>query len=87
MGVLDIASRESSKPAKLFEIAKRQNIALNYLEQLFNKLKNKGIVKSVKGPNGGYLLSCDIKKQLLMILFLLLKKKFKLLDVIIAKDV
>nr|WP_064591316.1 Rrf2 family transcriptional regulator [Orientia tsutsugamushi] len=62
MGVLDIASRESGKPAKLFEIAKRQNIALNYLEQLFNKLKNKGIVKSVKGPNGGYLLSCDIKK-------------------------
>ncbi|KJV57237.1 rrf2 family protein [Orientia chuto str. Dubai] len=77
MGVLDIASRESNKPIKLFEIAKRQNIALNYLEQLFNKLKNKGIVKSIKGPNGGYLLNCDIKTTTINDIVFAVEEKIK----------
>ena len=39
------------------EISKRQNISLHYLEQLFRKLRNGQVVKSVRGPGGGYVLS------------------------------
>lgn len=44
----------NSKPIKLAQIAERQNIALNYLEQIFAKLKKAGLVSAVKGPGGGY---------------------------------
>ncbi len=46
-----------SKPVTLLSIADRQNISLPYLEQIFNKLKKSGIVDSVKGPGGGYILA------------------------------
>lgn len=41
-------------PIKLAQIAQRQGIALNYLEQIFAKLKKAGLVSAVKGPGGGY---------------------------------
>ena len=44
-----------SDPVALKEIAKRQEIELNYLEQLFRKLRLAGIVKSVRGRKGGYI--------------------------------
>ncbi len=62
MGMLYIANVNHSNPVGLAEIAKKQNIALGYLEQLFNKLKVSGIVKSIKGPRGGYLLSRSLKE-------------------------
>ncbi len=43
-------------PVTLAEIAERQDISLSYLEQLFCKLRKKGLVKSVRGPGGGYCL-------------------------------
>ena len=55
--MLDIAvlARERGDvPIRLAEIAERQEIALNYLEQIFAKLKKAGIVGAVKGPGGGY---------------------------------
>ena len=64
MAMADLASNENSKPVSLSEIAVRQNISLSYLEQLFLKLKNNHLVKSVRGPQGGYMLdkkSKDIK--------------------------
>lgn len=58
MAMVDIAiNAESEKPVKLAEIAGRQEIALNYLEQIFTLLKQAGLVKSVKGPGGGYVIS------------------------------
>ena len=54
MAMADLASNESIKPVSLNEIATRQNISLSYLEQLFLKLKNNHLVKSVRGPHGGY---------------------------------
>ena len=45
------------KPVPLSEVAKRQNISLNFLEQLFVHLRKSGIVTSVRGPRGGYRLS------------------------------
>lgn len=46
-----------SSPLTLAEIAERQAISLSYLEQLFAKLRRGGLVRSVRGPGGGYLLS------------------------------
>ncbi len=43
----------------LADIAERQEISLSYLEQLFAKLRRSGLVKSVRGPGGGYLLTRD----------------------------
>jgi len=47
----------SGRPVPLAEIAERQGISLSYLEQLFAKLKKGGVVKSVRGPGGGYMLA------------------------------
>ena len=58
MAMADLAGHESAgKPVSLAEIAKRQEISLSYLEQLFAKLRRGGLVKSVRGPGGGYRLS------------------------------
>ena len=56
MAMADLASNASEKPISLNEISIRQNISLSYLEQLFLKLKNKNLVKSIRGSNGGYIL-------------------------------
>ena len=61
MAMADLASNESVKPVGLNEIATRQNISLSYLEQLFLKLKNNHLVKSVRGPQGGYVLEKKAK--------------------------
>ena len=45
------------RPISLADIAKRQEISLSYLEQLFSKLRRGATVKSVRGPGGGYLLA------------------------------
>ena len=61
MAMADLASNEVLKPVSLNEIAIRQNISLSYLEQLFLKLKNNHLVKSVRGPQGGYMLAKKAK--------------------------
>ena len=54
--LVDIALNSvGGKPVSLSEIANRQNISLPFLEQIFYSLKKNGIVKSVRGPSGGYL--------------------------------
>ncbi|MFQ5984062.1 MAG: Rrf2 family transcriptional regulator [Alphaproteobacteria bacterium] len=57
MAMVDLASHDSGDPVSLSDIAGRQEISLSYLEQLFGKLRRGGLVKSVRGPGGGYLLS------------------------------
>jgi Rrf2 family iron-sulfur cluster assembly transcriptional regulator len=57
MAMTDLAANSSGRPVSLAEIAERQEISLSYLEQLFGKLRRGGLVKSVRGPGGGYLLS------------------------------
>jgi Rrf2 family iron-sulfur cluster assembly transcriptional regulator len=44
-------------PVTIKEISEREKISLNYLEQLFVKLRRGDIVKSVRGPGGGYMLA------------------------------
>ena len=58
MAMADLAGNEGgTRPVSLAEIAKRQEISLSYLEQLFAKLRKGGLVRSVRGPGGGYRLS------------------------------
>ena len=57
MAMADLARNGGEKPLSLAEIADRQEISLSYLEQLFAKLRKGGLVRSVRGPGGGYLLS------------------------------
>jgi Rrf2 family iron-sulfur cluster assembly transcriptional regulator len=57
MAMADLASHSAGKPVALADIAERQEISLSYLEQLFGRLRKGGLVKSVRGPGGGYLLS------------------------------
>jgi Rrf2 family iron-sulfur cluster assembly transcriptional regulator len=57
--VLDLALHEGQHPVSLVDIAKRQDISLSYLEQLFSRLRKQGIVLSVRGPGGGYHLGRD----------------------------
>jgi len=57
MALVDLASQTDGRPVALAEIAERQEISLSYLEQLFAKLRRGGLVRSVRGPGGGYLLA------------------------------
>jgi Rrf2 family iron-sulfur cluster assembly transcriptional regulator len=57
MALVDLASHSNGRPVALADISQRQEISLSYLEQLFAKLRRNGLVKSVRGPGGGYLLS------------------------------
>lgn len=55
--MLDLALNEEEKPVTLAGISERQGISLSYLEQLFSRLRRNGLVKSVRGPGGGYRLA------------------------------
>jgi len=58
MAMADLACHgRTGRPVSLADIAQRQEISLSYLEQLFGKLRRGDLVKSVRGPGGGYVLS------------------------------
>ncbi|AJK21442.1 Fe-S cluster assembly transcriptional regulator IscR [Yersinia pestis] len=57
--MLDVALHSQDGPVPLADISERQGISLSYLEQLFSRLRKNGLVASVRGPGGGYLLGKD----------------------------
>ena len=57
IAMVDLSLNGAVDPVRLKDIATRQNISLSYLEQLFSKLRLSGLVKSVRGHGGGYILS------------------------------
>ena len=73
IAMVDLAINSQLNPASLKDISNRQNISLSYLEQLFSKLRQSGLVKSIRGPGGGYLLNKD-------------PSSLNLLDIITAVD-
>jgi len=74
MAMVDLAIQSSAdNPVALAEIAERQDISLSYLEQLFGKLRKGGLVKSVRGPGGGYMVAHD-------------PNEMRISDIIIAVD-
>ncbi|MDR0218775.1 MAG: Fe-S cluster assembly transcriptional regulator IscR [Enterobacteriaceae bacterium] len=60
--MLDVALHSQEGPVPLADISERQGISLSYLEQLFSRLRKNGLVSSVRGPGGGYLLGRDAGK-------------------------
>ena len=55
--MLDLALHAQQHPISLAHISERQGISISYLEQLFAKLRRSELVKSIRGPGGGYMLS------------------------------
>lgn len=55
--IFDIAYNYGGQPVQVKDISKRQKISPRYLEQIFQRLKKTGVLKSKRGPNGGYYLT------------------------------
>lgn len=55
--MIDLALRDHTKPVPLVDLALRHHISLSYLEQVFAKLRQRGLVESTRGPGGGYALA------------------------------
>ena len=77
MALADLAKFNSQNPVSLRDISLRQGISLDYLEQIFSKLKKSNIVKSIRGTNGGYILTKDPEKIKLSNIFLAVDEKVK----------
>ncbi len=60
--MIDIALHRDKGAVSLADISRRQSISQSYLEQLFAKLRRKQLVKSVRGPGGGYLINLDMNQ-------------------------
>ena len=60
--MVDLAMTQGKHPVTLASISQRQKISLSYLEQLFGKLRRRGLVDSVRGPGGGYRLARDMER-------------------------
>ncbi|MBT3070070.1 Rrf2 family transcriptional regulator [Rhodomicrobium sp. Az07] len=59
MAIVEVARQNDGRPLALSDISLRLDLSLAYLEQLFMKMRRKGIVQSVRGPGGGYVLARD----------------------------
>ena len=80
MALADIAAFDKQNPVSLRDISLRQNISLVYLEQIFSKLKKNNIVKSIRGTNGGYILTRDPGQIKLSNIFSAVDEKVKTLQ-------
>jgi Rrf2 family protein len=80
MAMADLASYSKDKPVSLSEIAIRQNISLAYLEQLFIRLKEKKLVKSVRGVRGGYILNLPASEIKISNIFFAVNEEIKTLN-------
>jgi|TARA_Y100000310_G_scaffold341621_1_gene441384 Rrf2 family iron-sulfur cluster assembly transcriptional regulator len=75
MALADLAKFDAVSPVSLRDISLRQGISLLYLEQIFLKLKKKNIVNSVRGANGGYVLTKQPSEIKLADIFLAVDEK------------
>ena len=77
MALADLATFDAVSPVSLRDISLRQGISLLYLEQIFLKLKKKNIVSSIRGTNGGYVLTKQPSEIKLADIFLAVDEKVK----------
>ena len=80
MAMADLASFKDQGPVSLTDISLRQNISLPYLEQIFIKLKNKSLVKSVRGAKGGYELELSPDEIKISNIILAVNEEVKMLN-------
>ncbi len=76
----ELLQHEKEQPMQIREISANADIPQNYLEQLLSKLRHAGLVKSVRGSRGGYLLSCDPKDILIKDILIALEDDIKITD-------
>jgi len=57
--MIDMGLRQNQGPVCLAAISQRQHISISYLEQIFSKMRQHGLVESTRGPGGGYTLNRD----------------------------
>ena len=77
MALMDLAKFNNINPVSLRDISLRQGISLDYLEQIFSKLRKKEIVQSVRGKQGGYVLNKETKEIKLTNIFDAVDEKVK----------
>ena len=77
MALVDLARFDGINPVSLRDISLRQGISLDYLEQIFSKLRKKEIVQSVRGTQGGYILNRKAKEIKLTNIFEAVDEKVK----------
>lgn len=58
--MIDMGMRQHQGPVSLAAISQRQHISISYLEQIFSKMRQHGLVESTRGPGGGYTLNRDV---------------------------
>ena len=80
MAMADLALFKGKGPISLTDIAIRQNISLAYLEQIFIKLKQKNLVKSVRGAKGGYVLNTSPEEIKISNIIFAVDEKIKTLN-------
>jgi Rrf2 family protein len=78
--LLDLTIHSKENHVSLVSIAERQQISLNYLEQVFAALRKGGVVKSIKGSQGGYTLSDKPNKILISSIIQILEGDFNIID-------
>lgn len=64
--MLDLAIHEAIGSVSIKNISQREGISVNYLEQIFNQLRRAGLVRSIRGPGGGFLLARPSKEITVM---------------------
>ena len=77
MALADLAKFDANEPVSLRDISLRQGISLDYLEQIFSKLRKKEIVQSVRGTQGGYILNKKAREIKLTNIFDAVDEKVK----------
>lgn len=78
--LVDLAVNSTDRHVSLVEIANRQKISLNYLEQVFGILRKAGVVKSIKGAQGGYVLADKSENIKALQIITILEGKFSIVD-------
>ena len=77
MALADLAKFDPNEPVSLRDISLRQGISLDYLEQLFLKLKKNQIVNSIRGNKGGYTLNRNASEIKISEVFFAVEEKVK----------
>ncbi|MGL4797053.1 MAG: RrF2 family transcriptional regulator [Paraclostridium sp.] len=85
--MFELSLRQAGGPVPLKQIAQKQNISEQYLEQIFSALKKSGLIKSVRGAQGGYLLVKEPKDITVGDILIVLEGPVSLSDCVIDEDV
>lgn len=84
--LVDLAYNSNDSTESLVNVAQRQNISLNYLEQVFAILRKAGIVKSIKGSQGGYMLADKPENIKVGDVLTVLEGRFRIADELVDSE-